>query len=58
MSADSAAPVKRKIFEAANLRVVCDERCPIYYCEDPCRVMVHVEKYSKIISRGYGCSVL
>jgi hypothetical protein len=34
------------------------ESCPIYYCNEPCRVRNHVEKYSKIIKMGYECSML
>jgi len=48
----------RKTFLAANLRIECNELCPIYYCGDPCRVRDHVARYAKIIRMGYECSML
>lgn len=34
-------------FTFDNITIFCDERCPIYYCNDPCRLLRHVEKYSR-----------
>jgi hypothetical protein len=49
---------KPKVYRVENITIVCDETCPIYYCNEPCRVRNHVEKYSKIIRMGYECSML
>jgi hypothetical protein len=49
---------KPKTYRVENITIVCDETCPIYYCDEPCRVRNHVEKYSKIIRMGYECSML
>jgi len=44
---------KAKTCKAENITIICDKRCPSYYCSEPCRVKEHVEKYSKIIRSGY-----
>lgn len=46
---------KGKTFIAANLKIKCDERCPLYYCDDPCRVRDHAERYARIIRMGHTC---
>jgi len=50
--------VRRKTFAAANITILCDERCPLYYCSDPCRVERHVKVYSDMLRRGYRCPAL
>lgn len=49
---------KAKMYKAENITIACDERCPFYYCSEPCRVKEHIEKYSKIIKAGYQCTML
>ena len=49
---------KDRKFTAANITITCDNRCPIYYCDDPCRVKRHAETYAKLIAGGLSCAQL
>jgi len=37
---------RRKSYQVENITILCDERCPLYYCSDPCRVERHVRRHS------------
>ena len=49
---------KKRSFIAENLTIVCDGRCPLYYCGDPCRVQEHAKSYARLLRMGRSCSVL
>jgi len=49
--------MKGKVYYAANLRITCDEQCPFFYCNEPCRVQKHAESYAKIIKQGFRCNL-
>lgn len=50
---------KKAVYRFENLEITCDNRCPFFYCGEPCKILKHAEKYSKIIKeRGYEDTIL
>jgi hypothetical protein len=47
-----------KTYRVENITIVCDETCPIYYCNAPCRVRKHVKKYSKFMNEEGSFTIL
>jgi hypothetical protein len=49
---------KAKTYRVENITITCDDRCPIYFCNNPCRVRDHVKKYSVLMNEEGSYTIL
>jgi hypothetical protein len=49
---------KPKSFRVENITIVCDETCPIFYCNAPCKMKRHIKKYADVMDEEGSFTIL
>ncbi|GBE56302.1 hypothetical protein BMS3Bbin16_00504 [archaeon BMS3Bbin16] len=47
-----------KTYNFENIVVRCDKSCPLFYCNDPCRILEHVKKYAACMDEEGSFTIL
>gem|GEM_PF-6913612 len=47
-----------KTYRVENITIRCDESCPLFYCNDPCRMERHIKKYAEVMNEEGSFTIL
>jgi len=47
-----------KTYRVENITIRCDKSCPLFYCNEPCRIREHIKKYAEVMDEEGSFTIL